>query len=107
VPLEEAVQRAVAEAVSTLAKRLPQFLNGSVPLLLQQAQHECRNRLDPTRPTIATQRTRAHISLLALQGSPTAHTGRAHAKPGRRLPMRRTLLNSRQHACPKINRQRL
>lgn len=98
--LEEATQRAVAEPVPTLAQRVAQFFNGGIPLRLKQAQDECRDRLDPTRATITAQRTGTNISLLTLQSSPTAHAGSAHAKPGRRLPMRRSLLNRRQHPYP-------
>ena len=61
-------------------------------------------RIDSAGTSVATQRLRARIALLTLQGSPSADTGGAHSEPLTSFTMRSAGSHSRQNTNPKINR---
>jgi hypothetical protein len=107
VPREETLDRAEAEHHALRGQIAANLLDGGVPIGAERGQHGGAVGFDAPRATVAAQRFRPRIALLALARSPTANACGAHAKPLGRLPMRGAGVNRRKNPNPKINRQSL
>lgn len=98
------MDRAVAEGVTAFGQNSTQLLDRDVPRLVEDGQDQLGLGLDPTGSTIPARRAGAHVTLLAIQTPPAAHTRRAYAEPGRRLTMARAGFYRRDNTAAKIDR---
>jgi hypothetical protein len=88
VPREETLDRAEAEHHALRGQIAANLLDGGVPIGAERGQHGGAVGFDAPRATVAAQRFRPRVALLALARSPTADACGAHAEPLGRLPRR-------------------
>jgi len=102
---EEALQRAMTEAVAKILQGPSKLGRGDVRCIAQEATDHSMLRLDPAGAAVATQRPGRNVALTPIQGPPTTDACGADTEPRRRGPMAGALGDRKQDTGSKIDGQ--